>query len=50
MDKQKNENIVNNHIFSSTEIIDNVLNAIGLTRTTLSTSANKNKRENSTAM
>ena len=37
MDKQKNENIVNNHIFSSTEIIDNVLNAIGLTRTTLST-------------
>lgn len=37
MDKQDFENIVNNHIFSSSEIIDNVLNAIGLTRAKMST-------------
>lgn len=37
MAKQKNENIVNVHTFSSSEIIDNVLNAIGLTRSSIST-------------
>jgi hypothetical protein len=37
MDNQNTENIVNGHIFSSSELIDKVLNAIGLTRDALST-------------
>ena len=37
MTKQDTENITNNHIFSSSEVIDKVLNAIGLTRDALST-------------
>lgn len=37
MDNQNTENIVNGHIFSSSEVIDKVLNAIGLTRDALST-------------
>ena len=37
MDNQNTENNVNKHIFSSSEVIDKVLNAIGLTRDALST-------------
>ena len=37
MDKQNTENNVNSHVFSSAEVIDKVLNAIGLTRENLST-------------
>ena len=37
MDNQNTENNVNKHVFSSSEAIDKVLNAIGLTRDALST-------------
>ena len=37
MDNQNTENNVNKHIFSSSEVIEKVLNAIGLTRDALST-------------
>ena len=37
MDNQNTENNVNKHVFSSSEVIDKVLNAIGLTRDALST-------------
>lgn len=37
MDNQNAENKVNEHVFSSPEVIDNALNAIGLTRDALST-------------
>ena len=37
MDNQNTENNVNEHVFSSSEVIDKVLNAIGLTRDALST-------------
>ena len=37
MDNQNTENNINKHIFSSSEVIDKVLNAIGLTRDALST-------------
>ena len=37
MNNQNTENNVNEHVFSSSEVIDKVLNAIGLTRDALST-------------
>ena len=37
MDNQNTENNINKHVFSSSEVIDKVLNTIGLTRDALST-------------